>query len=79
MLEERHLQGYWHRTSTMNMSLGTLGRTELLPEQPVLELCTIRGHTMVSAKLVDLVVDRVRNGLMTTEEAAMELIQHGES
>jgi hypothetical protein len=28
---------------------------------------------------VDLVVDRVTNGLMTTEEAAMELIQHGES
>ena len=58
---------------TVNMSLGTWGRTELLPEQPVLELCTMCGHAMVSERLVDLVVDRVRNGVMTTEEAAVEL------
>ncbi|MFB0558838.1 MAG: hypothetical protein ACETVY_06960 [Candidatus Bathyarchaeia archaeon] len=58
---------------TVNMSLGTWGRTELLPEQPVLELCTMCGHAMVSPRLVDAMVSRVRKGETTAREAAVEL------
>ncbi|MDH5792328.1 MAG: hypothetical protein OEZ44_09070, partial [Candidatus Bathyarchaeota archaeon] len=58
---------------TVNMSLGTWGRTELLPEGPVLELCTMCGHAMVSSRLVEAMISRVRKGAMTAEDAAVEL------
>lgn len=58
---------------TVNMSLGTWGKTELLPEQPFLELCTMCGHAMISPRLVKTMVDRVRRGITTTEDAAVEL------
>ena len=58
---------------TVNMSLGTWGRTELLPEGPILELCTMCGHAMVSSRLVEAVVNRVSKGSMTAEDAAVEL------
>lgn len=58
---------------TVNMSLGTWGKTQLLPESPVLELCTMCGHAMVSHKLVETVIARVKKDVMTPEEAAVEL------
>ena len=58
---------------TVNMSLGTWGRTELLPEPPVLELCTMCGHAMVSPRLVESMVNLVRRGAKTPEDAAVEL------
>ena len=58
---------------TVNMSLGTWGKTELLPDEPILELCTMCGHSMVSPRLAEAMVGRVRRGLVTPEEAAVEL------
>jgi len=57
---------------TVNMSLGTWGKTQLLPKSPILELCTMCGHAMISPKLVEMVIDRVKKG-MTPEEAVVEL------
>ena len=58
---------------TVNMSLGTWGKTELLPKSPVLELCTMCGHAMISPKLAEKMIDPVRKGVLTPEEAAVEL------
>lgn len=58
---------------TVNMSLGTWGRTERLPDSPVLELCTMCGHAMISPKLAETLINRVRKGALTPEEAAVEL------
>jgi len=58
---------------TVNMSLGTWGRTELLPEPTIMELCTMCGHAMVSPKLVEAMVERVKRGASAPEEAAVEL------
>ncbi len=58
---------------TANMSLGTWGKTELLPEGPILEMATMCGHGMVSPKLINALIDRVKKGRMTKEEAAVEM------
>ncbi len=58
---------------TVNMSLGTWGKTELLPESPVLEICTMCGHALISTRLVESLMGRVKGGSMTPEDAAVEL------
>jgi len=58
---------------TANMSLGTWGKTDLLPKGPVLEITTMCGHGMVSPKLINTLIDRVKKGKMTKEEAAVEM------
>jgi len=58
---------------TVNMSLGTWGRTELLPDPKILELCIMCGHAMISPRLVEAVAERVRGGVMTVGEASVEL------
>lgn len=58
---------------TVNMSMETIGRTELLPEDKILEITTMCGHSLVSQYLVRHLIDRVRKGKMTAEEAGLEL------
>ncbi|MBS7638568.1 hypothetical protein KEJ49_06800, partial [Candidatus Bathyarchaeota archaeon] len=58
---------------TVNMSLGTWGKVELLPDEPILELCTMCGHAMISRRLAEKVIERVSSGAMTPEAAAVEL------
>ncbi len=58
---------------TVNMSLGTWGNVSLLPEEPILEICTMCGHAMISPNLVRFLIDQVKRGLITPEEAAVEL------
>ena len=58
---------------TVNMSLGTWGKKELLPESPLLEICTMCGHAMISVKLVESLIERVEKGAMTAEDAAVEM------
>lgn len=58
---------------TANMSLGTWGKTELLPETPVLEIATMCGHAMTSPKLIRTLIDRVKKGIITKEDAAVEM------
>lgn len=58
---------------TVNMSMSTLGRTELLPERPVLELVTMCGHSYISPYLVEHMVEKVKGGRISPEQAAAEL------
>lgn len=58
---------------TVNMSMGTLGRTALMPEAPILEIVTMCGHSYVSPYLVEHMVERVKNGHISSEQAAVEL------
>jgi hypothetical protein len=58
---------------TVNMSAETLGRTELLPEPRVLELLTMCGHSYISSKLIRHMIERVSQGKVSAEDAAVEL------
>jgi len=60
---------------TIEFSGGIHGRTELLPEEPVLEITTMCGHAMVSPELVKDLVAKVRKGKKTLAQAAEELAQ----
>jgi hypothetical protein len=60
----RHSIGY---------SLGFEGKTEKLPEAQVLTLTTMCGHSMVSASLAKKMIDWVKEGRRTPEEAASYL------
>ncbi len=60
---------------TAFLSLGIHGRKELLPEDHILEVTTMCGHAMVSAKLTRAVLDKIRTGEMTPEEGADHLAQ----
>ena len=57
----RHSVGY---------SLGFQGKTEKLPNTQVLELSTMCGHGMVSHSLAKKMIDWVKEGRRTPEEAA---------
>lgn len=58
---------------TVNMSMETIGRTELLPEDRVLEIMTMCGHSLVGEPLTRHLIGQVRKGRMTAEEAGLEL------
>ena len=58
---------------TANLSAETLGNTDRLPEPRILEMITMCGHDYVSKYLVKHLVERVRQGKITAEEAAIEL------
>lgn len=58
---------------SVEYSLGFQGRTEELPEKPVLELSTMCGHGTVSFGLAKKMLDRVRTGRKTPKEAARTL------
>jgi len=61
------------RIHTSEHSAGILGKTEKLPDEPILEITTMCGHAMVAANLVHEMVRRVKKGKKTVEEAAAEL------
>jgi len=54
---------------TVNMALGIWGRQDLIPERKVLDVVTMCGHGLVSRHLVKELVNRVRKGAMTANEA----------
>lgn len=58
---------------TALLSLGVHGRKDLLPEDEVLELTTMCGHSLVSKTLVRSVMDKVKSGKLTPEEGALIL------
>lgn len=60
----RHSVGY---------SLGFEGKTELLPNSHVLLLSTMCGHGMVANSLAKKMIDWVKEGRRTPEEAASYL------
>ena len=60
---------------TAFLSLGVHGKRALLPEDTILQITTMCGHGMVSSKLTDAVIKRVKAGKMTPEAGAKLLAQ----
>lgn len=60
----------WHLGE---FSLGVHGRTERLPPEPYLEILTMCGHALVAKNQVDHVLDQIRKGKISYEDAGREL------
>jgi hypothetical protein len=58
---------------TVNFSGGILGDVTLLPDPKILEITTMCGHHFVAAGLAEHLIDRVKQGKMTAEDASIEL------
>ena len=58
---------------SVNYSLGIFGRMDLLPDENVLELTTMCGHSMISENLVLKMINLIQSGKITPEEAAKEI------
>lgn len=58
---------------TVNLSLGVMGKFELLPEEEILEITTMCGHAMISEHLTRTMIERVKQGKITPEDAGKEL------
>lgn len=58
---------------TWNHSLGIWGKTELLPDENVLEVTTMCGHGLVSVSLVKKVFEDIQKGKTTLKKAAKTL------
>ena len=58
---------------TINLSLGIHGATALLPPPEIRQFTTMCGHAMVSPKLVEDVVRRVKTGKIDTWEGSLVL------
>ena len=58
---------------TVQYSLGVIGKTELLPDEKVLEITTMCGHAMVSPNLLASLMKKIEAGKLTHAEAALEL------
>jgi hypothetical protein len=55
---------------SVEYSLGFSGRTDRLPDERSLRLSTMCGHGMISHALAGKMIDRVRSGRATPEDAA---------
>ncbi|MDR0653608.1 MAG: hypothetical protein LBG12_09950 [Synergistaceae bacterium] len=56
---------------TATLSLGIFGKTEKLPENDVLEMVTMCGHSLVSSGLIKDVIAKVKAGNLSPEDAAL--------
>lgn len=61
---------------TVEFSLGIWGKTEKLPPNDILEVTTMCGHGMISSNLVSSMVEEIKAGAKTSEDAAKELARH---
>ena len=59
--------GLKHHTG--NFSLGIWGKTELLPDNDLLEITTMCGHGQIPANLVKVMVEDIRYGRRSPEDA----------
>jgi len=58
---------------TVAQSLGVWGDTSRLPRKEVLEITTMCGHAMVSANLVEKMIDDIKKGKISAKKAAEKL------
>ncbi|MBW1997767.1 MAG: hypothetical protein JRJ29_07365 [Deltaproteobacteria bacterium] len=58
---------------TVEHSLGIHGKTDLLPDENILEISTMCGHSLVFPHLVCHMVEQIKGGHLTFEEAADRL------
>ena len=63
-LEELNLSPH-----TVQISLGTFGKKELLPEEEILEITTMCGHHMITPNLVEKLASDIKDGKISCEEA----------
>jgi len=61
---------------TVEFSLGIWGKTEKLPSNDILEITTMCGHAMVSANLVESMLEDIKKGIKSPHDAAKELTSH---
>ena len=52
---------------TVNMSMGTLGKTSLMPEASILEIVTMCNHSHISLYLVEHMIERVKDDRISPE------------
>jgi len=60
---------------TVNQSLGRWGNTSKLPPEDILPIHAMCGHAMVSVNLINEMIEKVRKGSITAEEASKELFK----
>jgi hypothetical protein len=58
---------------TALLSLGIHGKRSALPEDEVLEIVTMCGHSLVSPRLVRSVLEKIRNREISPKEGALQL------
>ncbi|NQT05001.1 MAG: hypothetical protein HQ577_03230 [Dehalococcoidia bacterium] len=58
---------------SLDFSAGIWGNTKKLPSKDVLEVTTMCGHGMVASNLVKSLVDDIKAGQITADEAGKEL------
>jgi hypothetical protein len=58
---------------TINMSLGVMGKTEMMPSPEILEITTMCGHALVSRHLAAKLIEDIKKGRVTPQKAANEL------
>ena len=58
---------------TIEHSLGIHGNTDRLPDENVLEISTMCGHSLVSPYLIQHMVEQIKGGSLSYEDAASEL------
>lgn len=58
---------------TAGISLGVMGKTELLPEDNVKDISVMCGHGLISYALIEKLVEEVRKGKKTSQQAAAEM------
>lgn len=61
------------KVHTVEFSGGIYGKKELLPEEPILEITTMCGHGLISPNLVRHMVQSIRKGKTSLDEASREL------
>lgn len=60
---------------SVDLTLGTWGDTSKLPPEGVLEITTMCGHAMISANLVNKMIEDIRAGRTTPRKAAVKLAE----
>ena len=58
---------------SVDYSAGIWGKTEKVARQELLECTTMCGHAMISANLVDDIVKRIKAGVTSVREGAIEI------
>ena len=58
---------------TVAQSLGVWGDTARLPSKEALEITTMCGHALVSSSLVEMMIEDIKKGTISPQEAAKKL------
>lgn len=58
---------------SVDLSLGIMGKTQLLPKEEILDIITMCGHAQVSSHLVTHLVEKIKKGEISVDQAAKEL------